>query len=379
MNAIHITPAQPMPELESLRLEVRDFLGEVQQSATPVDRAKNWLAGSKRFAHRLGQRGWIGMSWPRDYGGQESSNFERYVVWEECLAAGAHVCSCMPMDRQTGPLLLEYAAESVKRDLLPRMARGEISFCVGMSEPDSGSDLAAVRSPARRTGDGGWILNGRKVWTSVAHEADFMIGLFRSGADASRHEGLSQFVIDMKTPGITVRPIRHMQGESHFNECTFDDVRLPPEALIGREGEGWKQVTRELAYERSGPERFLSAFQLLREMIGAADSANERHAVELGYLVGELIALREMSLGIAGMLARGESPALAAALVKDRGTTFEQKIPEVAHQLFEMDLADPSSDLAAVMGFTAQAAPQFSIRGGAREILRGIIAKGMNL
>lgn len=378
MNATHITSAPPMAELEPLRREVREFLAEVQRCATPVDRAKNWLAGSKDFASRLGERGWIGLTWPKEYGGQERSNYERYLVWEECLAAGAHVCSCMPMDRQTGPLLLEYASESVKQDLLPRMARGEISFCVGMSEPDAGSDLAAVRSTARRT-EAGWVLNGRKVWTSMAHEADYMIGLFRSGAGSSRHEGLSQFLIDMRTPGITVRPIPHMQGESHFNECTFDEVRLPPDALIGSEGEGWKQVTRELAYERSGPERFLSAFQLLREMVAVADADNERHAVEIGNLVGELVALREMSLGIAAMLSRGESPALAAALVKDRGTTFEQKIPEAAHQLFDIELSDRSSDLAGVMGFTAQAAPQFSIRGGAREILRGIIAKGMNL
>lgn len=378
MQAIHITPAQAMPALEPLRSEVRAFFDVGRSQASSTERAKNWLAGSKSLARELGRHGWLGMSWPEVYGGRALTNHERYVVWEESLAAGAHICSCMPMDRQTGPLLLEYASERVKRELLPRMARGELSFCVGMSEPDAGSDLASVRSRARRT-QGGWVLNGRKVWTSMAHEADYMIGLFRSSSETSRHEGLSQFLIDMHAPGVTIRPIAHMQGESHFNECVFDDVSVPADALIGNEGEGWKQVNRELAYERSGPERFLSAFELLRQMVAAADASNPHHAAEIGALVGELVALREMSLGIAGMLARGESPALAAAIVKDRGTTFEQKIPDAAHALFDIDLSDPHSDLAAAAAFTTQAAPQFSIRGGAREILRGIIAKGIGL
>jgi len=378
MQAIHISSAGAMPELEPLRADVRAFFHGTRAHSSATDRAKNWLAGSRSLARELGRRGWIGLSWPKAYGGQERGNHERYVVWEESLAAGAHICSCMPMDRQTGPLLLEYASDRVKRELLPRMARGEISICVGMSEPDAGSDLASVRSAARRTEDG-WLLNGRKVWTSMAHEADYMIGLFRSGSGSSRQEGLSQFVIDMRSPGIAVRPIPHMQGESHFNECTFDDVKLPADALIGREGEGWKQVNRELAYERSGPERFLSSFELLRQMVGAADASNPQHAAEIGHLVAELAALREMSLGISAMLARGESPALAAAIVKDRGTSFEQKVTEAAHQLFDIDLSDPHSELAVAAAFTTQAAPQFSIRGGAREILRGIIAKGVGL
>ena len=138
-------------------------------------------------------------------------------------------------------------------------------------------------------------------------------------------------------------------------------------------------MNRELAYERSGPERFLSSFELLRQMVGAADASNPQHAAEIGHLVAELAALREMSLGISAMLARGESPALAAAIVKDRGTSFEQKVTEAAHQLFDIDLSDPHSELAVAAAFTTQAAPQFSIRGGAREILRGIIAKGVGL
>ena len=378
MQAIHIQPAGAMPELEALRADVRAYFLKARGQTSPTDRAKNWLGGDKSLARDLGQNGWLGMAWPKEYGGQERSNHERYVVWEESLAAGAQICSCMPMDRQTGPLLLEHASERVKTELLPRMVRGEISICVGMSEPDAGSDLASVRSTARRTDDG-WVLNGRKIWTSMAHEADYMIGLFRSGSSTSRHEGLSQFIIDMRTPGLTVRPIPHMQGETHFNECTFDEVRLPPYGLIGREGEGWKQVTQELGYERSGPERFLSAFELLRQMIGAADKSNPHHTAQLGQLVAELIALREMSLGISAMLERGESPALAASIVKDRGTTFEQKVAETAHELFDIDLSDPQSELAEVASFTTQAAPQFSIRGGAREILRGIIAKGVGL
>ena len=191
--------------------------------------------------------------------------------------------------------------------------------------------------------------------------------------------GLSQFLLRMDTPGVSVRPIKSLTGVLHFSEVTFDDVMLGPDALIGGEGDGWKQVTRELALERSGAERYMSSVQLLLEMVDAASPDDDRAAIEIGKLVAEMTALREMSLGIAGMLERGKSPALAAALVKDRGTTFEQKIPEIAHDLFAIELSQPRSNLNAVMAYIVQTAPQFSIRGGAREIMRGIIAKGLGL
>jgi acyl-CoA dehydrogenase len=379
MEKLHIAPPVPDRSLETLRHEVRTFVAKTLSEFSPARRAESWNGSfSRDFALKLGERGWIGMTWPKKYGGGERSTAERYVVYEELLAAGAPIASCLSLDRQNGPLLMEYGSQATKLELLPRMARGEISFCIGLSEPDSGSDLASVRSNGRRVQDG-WVLNGRKIWTSYAHLADYMIGLFRTSTHEKKHMGLSQFLLRMDTPGLTVRPIKNLTGVLHFCEVTFDNVMLGQDALLGGEGDGWKQVTRELAFERSGAERYMSSVQLLLEMVDAASPGDERAAIEIGKLVAEMTALREMSLGIAGMLGRGESPALAAALVKDRGTTFEQKIPEVAHDLFTIELSQPESNLNAVMAYIVQTAPQFSIRGGAREIMRGIIAKGLGL
>ncbi len=261
---------------------------------------------------------------------------------------------------------------------MPRIARGEAFFCIGMSEPDVGSDLASVRTRAERRSDG-WAINGRKVWTSGAHRAHYMIALVRtSPLGANRHEGLSQFLVDMQTPGLTVRPIVNQLGEHDFNEVTFDDVLVPHQNLIGNEGDGWKQVGAELAFERSGPERYLSCTQLLLEMIDAADASSERQRVALGRIVAQYGTLRQMSLGVAGMLARGENPMQAAALVKDQGALVEQAMPDIAHDLFG-GRVEPGSPLAQAMRYATLAVPSFSLRGGTREILRGIIAKGLDL
>ena len=247
-----------------------------------------------------------------------------------------------------------------------------------MSEPDSGSDLASIRTRAVRT-DAGWVINGRKVWTSGAHMSQYMIALVRTGTQGeTRHAGMSQLLVDMKTPGLTVRPIVNQLGEHDFNEVTFDDVLVPHDCLIGVEGDGWNQVSGELAFERSGPERYLSSTQLLLEMIDAAASENQRQAVAIGRIAASYATLRQMSLGVSGMLARGENPALAASLVKDQGALVEQAMPDIAHDLYG-GVAPPGSALAQAMSYTALAAPSFSLRGGTREILRGIIAKGLGL
>jgi acyl-CoA dehydrogenase len=364
---------------ETLRLEVREFLALTMAGMPAAKRAQNWSGSDPAFSRKVGERGWIGMRWPKAYGGHERSALERYVVLEEFLAAGAPVGFHWVADRQSGPLLLRYANEDLKKAVLPRIARGELSFCIGMSEPDSGSDLASIRSRAEST-DEGWIVNGTKVWTSGAHRANFMIALLRTDKTGDdRHAGLSQFLIDMTTPGITVRPIRNLLGESHFNEVFFEDVVLPRHALIGERGGGWSQVTAELALERSGPERYLSSIQLVLEMLDAANRDDPRHAVALGRVTADIATLRQMSLGIAGMLSRGENPALLAAIVKDQGALLEQRLPELAHELFGVDVSVKGSSLSEVMAYLVQASPSFSLRGGTREILRGIIAKGLGL
>jgi acyl-CoA dehydrogenase len=378
MQVLNIVPGDLPPEVEALRAEVRAFIAEHLADYPVAKRVRNWQGFDPEFSRKLGQRGWIGMTWPKAYGGHERSSLERYVVLEELLAAGAPVAAHWTADRQSGPLLMRLSPDVLAPRIVPAIARGEAFFCIGMSEPDSGSDLASIRTRATLAANG-WIINGRKVWTSGAHRCHYMIALVRtSERGENRHAGMSQFLIDMKTPGITVRPIVNQIGEHDFNEVTFDDVLVPHENLLGAEGEGWRNVGTELAFERSGPERYLSSSQLLLEMLDAADPDNPRHAAELGRVVARYAALRQMSMGVAGMLARGENPALAAAAVKDQGALVEQAMPDIAHDLFG-GRAEPGSTLEQAMHYTTLAVPSFSLRGGTREILRGIIAKGMDL
>jgi acyl-CoA dehydrogenase len=378
VHGLQIDPAALPPECEALRAEVRAFLAEAMVDVPPARRARSWSGASAEFSRKMGARGWIGMTWPKRYGGHERSALERYVVLEEMLAAGAPVGAHWTADRQSGPLLMRFAPDTLAPKIVPQIVRGEAFFCIGMSEPDSGSDLASIRTKAARSAKG-WVVNGRKVWTSGAHRAHYMIALVRTGERAQdRHAGLSQLLVDLKTPGLTVRPIINQLGEHDFNEVTFDDVCVPHENLIGAEGDGWKQVGAELAFERSGPERYLSSTQLLLEMLDAADVDNPRHAAAIGRVVAQYGTLRQMSLGVAGMLACGENPALAAALVKDQGALVEQAMPDIAHELFGGCVV-PGSTLEHAMRYTALAVPSFSLRGGTREILRGIIAKGLDL
>ncbi|MDY7547101.1 acyl-CoA dehydrogenase family protein [Glaciimonas sp. CA11.2] len=394
IQALDITPCTLGERCETLRKEVRSFLREELGERTALQRAESWMGVDEDFSRKLGERGWIGMVWPRSVGGGEFSALERYVVLEEMLAAGAPVQAHWVADRQSGPLLLRFAPDTLARRVLSEIARGDTYFCIGMSEPDSGSDLASIRTKAVR-GDGGWIIRGSKIWTTGAQRARYMIAFVRTDVSATavsatavstaavpdgrdRHAGFSQFLIDMSSPGITVQPIRNMLGEHEFNEVFLEDVWVPEENLIGQQGDGWKQVTAELAIERSGPERYMSSTELMLEMLQAADVEDDRHAVALGRLVADYGALRQMSIGIAGMLARGDNPAVAASVVKDQGARLEKLIPELAQDLFGDKLALNSS-LREVLSYTLRSSPSFTLRGGTPEILRGIIARGMGL
>jgi acyl-CoA dehydrogenase len=378
MQALNISPGELPPECEALRAEVREFITENLADFPVSKRVRNWSGNDPAFSRKMAAKGWLGMTWPKKYGGHERSMLERYVVLEELLAAGAPVGAHWVADRQSGPLLMRFAPDTLAPRIVPQIVRGEAFFCIGMSEPDSGSDLASIRTKATRT-DKGWLINGRKVWTSGAHRAHYMIALVRtSDRTENRHAGMSQFLIDMKTPGMTIRPIISQLGEHDFNEVTFDDVFVPEENLIGAEGGGWNQVVTELAFERSGPERYLSSTQLLLEMLDAADANDPRHAVALGRVAAQYATLRQMSLGVSVMLSRGENPALAASAVKDQGALVEQAMPDIAHDLFGGSVA-PDSTLAQAMDYLTLAVPSFSLRGGTREILRGILAKGLGL
>lgn len=383
MSILHFpTPPKNAPD-EVLRAEVRDFLGGALASRTPLERAESWNGFDRGFSRSMGQRGWLGMTWPERYGGHGRTAFERYVVVEETLAAGAPVAAHWIADRQSGPTLLRYGTEAQKEAILPRIANGECTFCIGMSEPDAGSDLAATRTRAERQPDGSWRVNGTKLWTTYAHEADYMILFCRtSGTPADRHKGTSQMLVDMRsTSGVTVRPIYDLMGQHHFNEVHFEDAVLEADALLGTDGEGWPQVMGELAFERSGPERFLSSIQLLIELIGALEGSDGAAAeTAVGRLFAHLVTLRRMSRGVAVRLERGEDAAVHAAIVKDMGSTFEQDLPDIARMLVDREPDLASTDrFVSVLAYTALAAPVFSLRGGTREILRGIIARQLGL
>ena len=378
MQGFAIHAFSPPGDVLALRLRVRDFLAAHQPKTNAAGRANPWETADIVFSRAMGDAGLLGLTWPKKYGGQDAHILERYVVVEELLAGGAPVGAHWIGDRQTGPLILRYGTEEQRKNYLPRMARGECFACIGLSEPGAGSDLASVRTTARRT-DAGWVINGQKVWTSGAHNAHVMLALVRTQEGSERNAGLSQLLIDLDTPGITIRPIINLVGAHSFNEVFFDDVVVPLGALVGAEGNGWSQVTAELAIERSGPERYLSCHALLVALIDhAGPDASPPLRALIGRLTAELWTLRQMSMSVSAKLANGEDPVVEAAISKDLGNSYEQEMPRLIQDAVEIDLLG-EEELAKVLHLLLLTSPSFSLRGGTREILRGIIARGLGL
>lgn len=375
-------PAPPADSAEviALRAEFRAFLDQQLKDRTPRQRSDNWYGYDRGFSRAMGQAGYLGMTWPKQYGGHERSAFERAVIVEECLAAGAPVGAHWIADRQSGPSILKFGTEAQKQAFLPRIAAGELSFGIGMSEPDSGSDLAATRTKAVKDGDV-YRVTGTKVWTSFAHEADYVILFCRtSGTPADRHLGTSQLLIDLKnTPGLTIKPIIDLAGQHHFNEMHFEDAVVPADMVLGEEGQGWDQVMSELAFERSGPERFLSSIELMVQLIEVLKGRESDAAqITVGRVTARLAVLRRLSRSVAGMLQEHQSANLQAAIVKDVGALFEQALPDIARELIDAE-PDPRAAEAysSVLANIVHNSPSWSLRGGTREILRGIIARGL--
>lgn len=367
------------PAALALREEVREFLASYSEQWTTFDKAHSWAAFDREFSREVGKRGWIGMTWQAPFGAGRSA-VERFVLQEEMLAAGAPVGAHWVADRQSGPLILKVGTSEQQQRYLPGIAKGDLSFCIGMSEPNAGSDLAAIEARAERD-TGGWRLNGTKLWTTNAHSCQVMIGLFRTSGPARemRQKGLTQFLIELDSSGLEIRPIADLNGESHFNEVVFNDVFVPDERLLGVEGEGWAQVTSELALERSGPERFLSAFPLVaaaaKELAEMSSVVERGDLATLGTLICETAVLRSLSLMVAGKLERNEDPSYLAIITKDLGAELEQRTAPAVRSLFER----PTPDLKKAIEYTVKASPTFSLRGGAREILRGLTARALGV
>lgn len=370
-------------EDEALRPLVQAFLKESLVDMPFDIRARSWMGHDPGFSRALAAHGWVGMTLPVEYGGQGRSYFARFVVVEELLAASVPVGAHWVAERQSGPLILHYGTEAQRRFYLPRICRGEAFFCIGMSEPDSGSDLASVRCRATRT-DTGWLLNGAKIWTTYADGAHYMIALIRtSGSGADRQQGLSQLIIDLSLPGVTVKPIVDLAGDSHFCEVHFDNVRLSSDALIGEEGQGWEQCVAELSLERSGPERFYSSILVLDlwlAHIREQETSDERTMALVGSIISQLAVLRALSLALTGQLVRGERPEAAAALYKDLGTAFEQSTPaSIVDAIAAQPDIVPHEKLGRTLAYATKMSPSYSLRGGTREILRGMIARELGL
>lgn len=379
MSQFKFAPVAMPPGAQKLRDEVRAFLARELASGSFAPSLGSMVADDAAFSAKCGAQGYLGMTWPKQYGGHERSALERYVVVEELLAAGAPVMAHWIADRQSGPQILRHGSERAKQAILPRIAAGRCFFAIGMSEPDTGSDLASVRTRAHKV-EGGYKVTGRKIWTSYAHKAHYVIALVRtSGSPEQRHVGLSQLIIDMTTPGISIRPIHNLHGGHDFNEVTFDDVFVPEDMTVGGEGQGWAMVTSELAFERSGPDRFMSSYPLLTAAIDEAGREPSAHqAMEIGRIVAHLSTLRRMSSSIAGMLNEGKSPVTEAALVKDLGTTLEQQTPEIVRRILPAE-ERPGSSYVELQRLSQMQSVSYSIRGGTREILRGMIARGLGL
>ncbi len=250
-----------------------------------------------------------------------------------------------------------------------------------MSEPGSGSDLFAAKTRATRAA-GGWKINGTKIWTSGAHQANYMIGLFRTSPPTkeNRRHGLTQFLVDMAAPGITVNPIEDMSGGKHFNEVVFQDLFIPDDHVLGGIDMAWQQATSELAYERSGPERFLETIQVLFALVRVLGEKPDRRGAEgLGRLVAQLHTLRRMSVSVNGMLQAGKEPVLEGSIVKDVGTIWEQALPARARELAAFVDTRERESFDAVVRHATTIAPKLTIQGGTTEVLRGIIARGLGL
>ncbi|MGK2901685.1 MAG: acyl-CoA dehydrogenase family protein [Mycobacterium sp.] len=368
-------------DLADLRLRVRQFVHDDRDRFGWQPEIDSWLTSwDASFSERLADAGFVGLTIPAEYGGRGLGFLHRYVVSEELLGAGAPMAAHWFADRQVAPSLLTYGTEEQRQRLLPGIAAGRMYSAIGMSEHGAGSDLAATATRATRTDDG-WALNGTKVWTSGGHRAHFAIVLARTSAldPEHRHAGFSQFIVALDASGITISPIITLDGHHHFNEVTFDDVTVGDADVLGEVGDGWHQVTAELGFERSGPERILSTATLIFGVIQAlgTQTVDDRTAAEVGDLMGRVMALRQLSVSVARALAGGQDAATRAALVKDLGTRFEQQSVELCADLLEY--VDDDHDLRTILATARQHSPMFTLRGGTNEVLRGVIARGLGV
>lgn len=355
-----------------MRGRARNVIATWFEDPTHHPVADAWLRGFEpEFSKRLSREGLIGLSWPTEYGGSGRSNLDRLAVTEELLRAGAPSAAHWSSERQIGPALLRLGTPEAKDELLPKIISIDAIFCLGMSEAGAGSDLAAVETTARRV-DGGWVINGTKMWTGHAHRATHAYVLARTSAESRKHRGLSEFLVDMDPASVTVTPIINMLGEHRFNKVEFRDAFVPDYRLLGEEGNGWRQVVEQLSFERGGSERYLSSYILFSELLrraAAVESDSLDHLI--GGLTQRLTVLRQLGHDVARSLDSGGAPVKEAAALKLLGNQFEVDVIEALRRCPEPEDSFRYSDFAASL----QSSPGFELRGGAVEVLLSIIAR----
>ncbi len=365
----------------ALQAEVRAFLAEELPRGTFTPGLGMNGAKDPEFSAKLGRRGWLGMALPTRYGGHDRSAVDRIVVTEELLRWGAPVGHHWVADRQTGPVLNRFGTEAQKQRFLPAICRGEVSFSIGMSEPDSGSDLASLTTRAVRDGDG-WVLTGRKIWTTLANVNDWFVVLCRTSPieeTGDKRLGLSQLIVDLHAPGVAITPIPFIDGTADFCEVVLDEVFVPDDLVLGEVGAGWGQNTSELAFERGGPDRWLSTYLVVEGLLRQHEDAVPTEIVDLlGTATSTYWVLRNLTLSIARSIDAGGSPSLEASLVKEMGTRFEQDVLNAVLALLDFEPGLPARSAFEQLLVTAiQTTPSVTIRGGTNEILRSVAAKGL--
>jgi hypothetical protein len=365
----------------ALQGEVRAFLAEELPRGSFAPGLGMNAQKDPEFSRKLGARGWLGMALPKAYGGHDRSAVDRLVVTEELLRWGAPVGHHWVADRQSGPVIARFGTEEQKQRFLPAICRGELSFSIGMSEPDAGSDLASLSTRAVRDGDG-WVVTGRKVWTTWADVNDWFIVLCRTSPvedTGDKRLGLSQLMVDLRAPGVHVTPIPFIDGTADFCEVVLDEVFVPDAQVLGDAGAGWTQNTAELAFERGGPDRWLSTYLVVEELLREhEDDLPGEVADVLGDAAAMYWVLHNLTLSVNRAIDAGRSPINEAALVKEMATRFEQDVVNAVLAAIDIEPELPGrSRFERLLVAATLTAPSFTLRGGTNEILRSVASKGL--
>ena len=381
------------PEQETFRQEVRDFLeGEIKSGAfQPM--CDGWIQGfSPDFTKKMAARGWIGLHWPKEYGGQGRSQIDRLILTEELMRYGAPAACHWFADRQIGRSIIIYGTDEQKEELLPLILKGEAYIGLGMSEPEAGSDLASLRTRATEDGDD-YIIDGQKMWTSCARFMTHVYIVARTDPDAPKHRGISEFILDASLPGIDIRPTIDITGTEAWGEVFYDNVRIPKKNLIGEKNRGFYQILNQLDFERAGLERLMGNYPLFEALIGFTKETT-RNGVplckdplirdKLARLQIEFEMGRLLSYRVVLVIEEGRAPNVEAAMAKAYCTTFEQRLASMATEILGLyGQLVAESKWAPIMGMAPHSylgSKGYSLQAGTTEVLKNIVAtRGLGL